>query len=153
MSIDVHLQNGGIGGSVRGHGTIIRFIGVIRIIRLFYFFESLVLPDDPVCVFGIVFGHTQASIPEVSNKSIEAFVSSIRWHIGSVKSTRRSNTDCESNKKFYLKRVNLEASGTTSKPQKPQKSWSSREYLRNTIRSETVGIEKIRCNKKVQSIG
>ena len=53
-------------------------------------------------------------------------------------------------KKSYLNRVNLEASGATSKPQKSRSSW---EYFRNTIRSDVVGIEKISCNNRALSIG
>lgn len=57
-------------------------------------------------------------MPEVSKSSMEAFVLSIRWQIGSVRSTRRSNIDCKPDRESCLKRVNLEESGTTSKPQK-----------------------------------
>lgn len=78
-----------------------------------------------------LFSVTHASIPEVSNKSIAALSASIRWHIGSVRSTSWSNMDCKSNKKSCLKRVNLEASGTTSNPQKSRNSW---EYFRKTIK-------------------
>ncbi len=46
--------------------------------------------------------------------------------------------DCKSGRKSCLKRVNLEASGTTSNPQKSRSSW---EYFRNTISREIVGIE------------
>lgn len=45
----------------------------------------------------------------------------------------RSNTG-----KSCLKRVNLEASDTTSNPQKSRSSW---EYCRNTFRRKAVGIE------------
>ena len=48
------------------------------------------------------------------------------------------------------KRVNLEPSGTTSKPQKSRSSW---ENFKNTIRSVSVGIEKIRCIRSALSIG
>ena len=44
-------------------------------------------------------------------------------------------------RKSCLKRVNLEPSGTTSKPQKSRNSW---ENFRNIIRRVSVGIEKIR---------
>lgn len=44
------------------------------------------------------------------------------WQIGSVRSTRWSNIDCKSERKSCLKRVNLEASGTTSNPQKSRNS-------------------------------
>lgn len=56
----------------------------------------------------------------------------------------------KSDKKSCLKRVNLEPSGTTSKP---QKSRSSLEHFRNTIRSVSVGIEKIRWIRSALSIG
>jgi hypothetical protein len=57
---------------------------------------------------------------------------------------------CKSDKKFCLNRVNLEASGTTSNPQKSRSSW---EYFRNTISRDVVGIEKISCNNRALSIG
>lgn len=72
------------------------------------------------------------------------------WQIDSVKSTRWSNMDCKSDKKSCLNRVNLEASGTTSNPQKSRSSW---EYFRNTISREVVGIEKISCNNRAFIIG
>ena len=65
-----------------------------------------------------LFSVTRALIPEVSNKTMAALCASIRWHIGSVRSTRWLNMDCKFNKKSCLKRVNLEVSGTTSNPQK-----------------------------------
>ena len=55
------------------------------------------------------------------------------------------NIDCKSAKKSCLKWVNFEPSGTTSKPQKLRSSW---EYFKNTIRSVSVGIEKIRWRNK-----
>ena len=63
-----------------------------------------------------LFSVTQASIPEVSKIVMEARAESRFWQIGSVRSTRWSNIDCKSDKKSCLKRVNLEPSGTTSKP-------------------------------------
>lgn len=64
-----------------------------------------------------LFSVIKTSISEVSKIVIEALASSI-----------------------CLKRVNLEASGTLSKP---QNSLNSFEYLRNIIKSLSVGIEKI----------
>ena len=61
---------------------------------------------------------TQASIPEVSKIVMDARTGSSFWQIGSVRSTRWSNMDCKSGKKSCLKRVNLEASGTTSNHKK-----------------------------------
>ena len=61
-----------------------------------------------------LFSVTQASIPEVSKIVMDARAGSSFWQIGSVRSTRWSNMDCKSGKKSCLKRVNLEASGTTS---------------------------------------
>ena len=81
---------------------------------------------------------------------MEAKVESSFWQIGSVGLTRWSNIDCKSNKKSCLKRVNFEVSGTTSNPQKSRKS---REHLRKTIRSISVGVEKIRWIKRAFSIG
>ena len=50
----------------------------------------------------------------------------------------------------YYGEVNLEPSGTTSKPQKSRSSW---EYFRNMIRSVSVGIEKICWIRSALSIG
>ena len=71
--------------------------------------------------FGL-FSITHASMPEVSKIVMSARAGFSFWHIGSVRSTRRSNIDCKSDKKFCLKRVNFEPSGTTSKPQKSRSS-------------------------------
>lgn len=65
---------------------------------------------------------THASIPEVSKIVISARDGLSFWQIGSVRSTRRSKIDCKSDKKSCLNRVNLEASGTTSNPQKSRNS-------------------------------
>lgn len=65
-----------------------------------------------------LFSVTQASIPEVSKVVMDARAGSSFWQIGSVRSTRWSNMDCKSGKKSCLKRVNLEASGTTSNHKK-----------------------------------
>ena len=89
-------------------------------------------------------------MPEVSNKSMDAFAVSICWQTGSVRSTRRLNRDCKSSRKCCLKRVNLEASGTELKPQKSRSSW---ENFRKIISRETVGIEKISCKSSALSIG
>ena len=56
---------------------------------------------------------------------------------------------CKSNKKSCLNRVNLEPSGTTSKPQKSRSSW---EYFKNTIRSVSVVLEKMRWSRRALSI-
>lgn len=77
-----------------------------------------------------LFSATRASMPEVSNRTRDAFSISMRWHMGSVRSTSRSNTACRSGGKSYLKRVNPEVSGTE---EKPQKSLNSRENLRKMI--------------------
>lgn len=65
--------------------------------------------------FGL-FSVTNASIPDVSKIVIEASSVLMDWKIGSVTSTRLSNIDCKSDKKYCLNRVNLEASGTLIKP-------------------------------------
>ena len=55
MSVDVHLLDGWIGGSVGRHGAIGSFIRVEGIVQSIYFFEGFQLLDDTVCIFGIIF--------------------------------------------------------------------------------------------------
>ena len=81
-------------------------------------------------------------MPEASKIAMEALNSSICWHIGSVISTRLSNIDCKSERKSCLKRVILKASRNMLNL---QNSLNSFEYLGNIIKSESVGIEKMRC--------
>ena len=97
-----------------------------------------------------LFSVTHVSMPEVSKRTMDAFSLSIFWQIGSVRSARRLSMDGKSGRKSCLKRVNLEASGTASNL---QKSRSCREYFRNTISRDAVGIEKISCNNRNLSIG
>lgn len=56
-----------------------------------------------------LFSVTDASISEVSKKSIEESLLSMSWHISSVISTRLSKTNCKSSKKFCLESVILDA--------------------------------------------
>lgn len=58
--------------------------------------------------------------------------------------------DCKSGRKSCLKRVNLEASGTTENPQKSLNSW---ENFRKIIRRVSVGMENTRCKIKALSMG
>lgn len=57
------------------------------------------------------FGETIALIPEDAKMVISAFAESIAWQIGSVMSTRLSNTSYKSSKKSCLKRVLNSRSG------------------------------------------
>ena len=131
------------------HGGISGFIRVVGIIQFFAFLNAFSCLIMELAYFGL-FSVTHASIPEVSNKSMAAFSASIFWQIGSVRSTSLSNKDCKSRRKSCLNRVNLEASGRTSNPQKSRSSW---EYFRKIIRRDTVGIEKISCNNRALSKG
>lgn len=112
MSVDIHLLDCRVRSRMGRHGTISSFIRIIRIIQTFCFFKVLSCLLMRFAYLGL-FSVTQASIPEVSNRAIEAFVASMLWQIGSVNSTRLSNINGKSDKKSCLKRVNLEASGTT----------------------------------------
>ena len=57
MSVDVHLPDGRIGGSVGRHGTVGSFIRVEGVIQSICFFEGFQLSDDTVGIFGIIFGN------------------------------------------------------------------------------------------------
>lgn len=87
MTVDVYLLDGWIGGGVGRHRAVGSFIRVERVIQSIRFFEGFQLSDDMVGIFGI-FSVTQASMPEVSKRSMDAFCLSSRWQIGSVRSTR-----------------------------------------------------------------
>ena len=71
--------------------------------------------------FGL-FSVTNASMPDESKMVMSALVASISWHIGSVKSTSLSNTNCMSDRKSCLNRVSFDASGTFSNPQNSRSS-------------------------------
>ena len=148
MSIDVHLLDCLIGSRMSWHRAISSFIRIIGIIKVMGLFESFSCLIIRLAYFGL-FSVTHASMPEVSKIVMEARAGSRLWQIGSVRSTRWSNIDCKSDKKSCLKRVNLEPSGTTSKPQKSRSSW---ENFKNTIRSVSVGIEKIRWIRSALSL-
>lgn len=60
-----------------------------------------------------LFSVTNASILEESKMVISAVAESIAWQMGLVTLTRLSNTSCKSSKKFCLKHVSLEATGTS----------------------------------------
>ena len=90
MSIDVHLVDSRIRGSVGRHRTVSGFIRIVGIIKLMGFLKGFQLLDDAVGIFGIVFRNPRFNT-EVSNKAIEALAASIRWQMGSVRSTSLSN--------------------------------------------------------------
>lgn len=149
MPVDVYLLDGRIGGGMGRHRAIGSFVRSKESSSPFAFLKVFSCLMIWFAYWGL-FSVTHASIPEVSKRIMDAFSLSIRWQIGSVRSTSLSNMDCKSHKKSCLNRMNLEASGTTEKPLKSRSSW---EYFRNTIRRKAVGIEKISCNNKAFSIG
>ncbi len=99
MPIDIHLLNGVIGSGMGRHGVIsgfIRGIGIIQHLAFLKVFNCLMIRFTYLGLFSV----TQASISDVSNKAIEAFAVSMRWHIGSVRSTRPANMDCKSKRRL-----------------------------------------------------
>ena len=58
MSVDVHLLDGRIGGSLGRHGAVGSFIRVEGVIQSICFFEGFQLPDDTVvkCYNKVVTG-------------------------------------------------------------------------------------------------
>ena len=150
MPVDVHLLDGWIGGGVGRHGAVGSFIRVKGIIQAIGFFEGFQLSDDTVGIFGIVFSN-----PGLNAGSVKEKHGSFIGYQSVGRSVRSDQQDGRTwivspIRKSCLKRVNLEASGTTEKPQKSRSSW---EYFRKTIRREVVGIEKISCNNRALSIG
>ena len=55
VSVDIHLLDRLVGGSMRGHRAISGFVRVIIFIKVVSFGKSLQLFDDTVCIFGIIF--------------------------------------------------------------------------------------------------
>ena len=55
MSVDIHLLNCLVSGSMGGHRAIGSFVRVIILIEVVSFGKSFQLLDDTVCVFRIVF--------------------------------------------------------------------------------------------------
>ena len=57
IPIDIELLNLRVSRSMRRHGTISNFIRIIEFIKALSFRVCLKLLDDPVSIFGIIFGN------------------------------------------------------------------------------------------------
>ena len=68
MSVNVHLLDGRIGGSMGRHGAVGGFVRVKGIIQPICFFEGFELFDDTVGIFGIVFRHPGLNAGGVKKK-------------------------------------------------------------------------------------